>query len=234
MMRRNNMARLRVLWLFAALCTFLTVRAQDAAVYKSPRRTLQLGFDYGHFKPQGGPSLHSDLGGARALGSSFWVYKPSDQRFKLGIDVMWLDFDYCHYQVNMTTFQGGVVHYDFHQGALGVQAGLGGDFHLTRDWRAHIRVAYNPAFACEYVDDDLNVAFASSLAAGLFVTWRHVGLGLDMKFGKGRFKNVDPDDDSDVPEVDNEYTVSLPGTVRGSERMPVHLSMLRASLVFTF
>ena len=162
------------------------------------------------------------------------------QRFKLGIDFGWLDLDYNYFKVKMISEQGGYFRYTFHQGNIGVLAGLGADFHITKSLRIHGRVCYNPALSCDYINEEINYGFASCFATGLMLTWKHIGLGIDFKFGKSKYKNMDSVDDVDDEDYENDeiYNESngleLPGTFGSRESTKVNLFSVRSSIVFTF
>ena len=209
-------------------------------IYKAPKKYLQAAFNYGKFEQEGFPSLHSDLGGSLTLSQSLWFLKPRSQRFKLGIDFGWLDLDYNYFKVKMISEQGGYFRYTFHQGNIGVLAGLGADFHITKSLRIHGRVCYNPALSCDYINEEINYGFASCFATGLMLTWKHIGLGIDFKFGKSKYKNMDSVDDVDDEDYENDeiYNESngleLPGTFGSRESTKVNLFSVRSSIVFTF
>ena len=226
-------------WLIFVIAFMITLGSagQDSFTYKAPKKYLQAAFNYGKFEQEGFPSLHSDLGGSLTLSQSLWFLKPRSQRFKLGIDFGWLDLDYNYFKVKMISEQGGYFRYTFHQGNIGVLAGLGADFHITKSLRIHGRVCYNPALSCDYINEEINYGFASCFATGLMLTWKHIGLGIDFKFGKSKYKNMDSVDDEDYEndEIYNESNgLELPGTFGSRESTKVNLFSVRSSLVFTF
>ena len=227
-------------WLIFVIAFMITLGSagQDSFTYKAPKKYLQAAFNYGKFEQEGFPSLHSDLGGSLTLSQSLWFLKPRSQRFKLGIDFGWLDYNY--FKVKMISEQGGYFRYTFHQGNIGVLAGLGADFHITKSLRIHGRVCYNPALSCDYINEEINYGFASCFATGLMLTWKHIGLGIDFKFGKSKYKNMDSIDDVDDEDYENDeiYNESngleLPGTFGSRESTKVNLFSVRSSIVFTF
>ena len=229
-------------WLIFVIAFMITLGSagQDSFTYKAPKKYLQAAFNYGKFEQEGFPSLHSDLGGSLTLSQSLWFLKPRSQRFKLGIDFGWLDLDYNYFKVKMISEQGGYFRYTFHQGNIGVLAGLGADFHITKSLRIHGRVCYNPALSCDYINEEINYGFASCYATGLMLTWKHIGLGIDFKFGKSKYKNMDSVDDVDDEDYENDeiYNESngleLPGTFGSRESTKVNLFSVRSSIVFTF
>ena len=226
-------------WLIFVIAFMITLGSagQDSFTYKAPKKYLQAAFNYGKFEQEGFPSLHSDLGGSLTLSQSLWFLKPRSQRFKLGIDFGWLDLDYNYFTVKMISEQGGYFRYTFHQGNIGVLAGLGADFHITKSLRIHGRVCYNPALSCDYINEEINYGFASCFATGLMLTWKHIGLGIDFKFGKSKYKNMDSVDDEDYEndEIYNESNgLELPGTFGSRESTKVNLFSVRSSIVFTF
>ena len=218
-------------WLIFVIAFMITLGSagQDSFTYRAPKKYLQAAFNYGKFEQEGFPSLHSDLGGSLTLSQSLWFLKPRSQRFKLGIDFGWLDLDYNYFKVKMISEQGGYFRYTFHQGNIGVLAGLGADFHITKSLRIHGRVCYNPALSCDYINEEINYGFASCFATGLMLTWKHIGLGIDFKFGKSKYKNMDSVDDVDDEDYENDeiYNESngleLPGTFGSRESTKVNL-----------
>lgn len=229
------MKRLRAIAIGLLILASLGAKAQSKDVYRSPKTSVWVGFNSGHYKQDGYPSLKSNIGGSVMLNSSFWIIKPGNQRFKLGIEAGWLDLNYYDYKVNMQTFEGGVYRYKFQQFDLGMQAGLCADYHITRDIRLHARACYNPAYSGIKVKDDLNYAFANYGTAGISISWKHFGVGFDVKFGKAKYKNIDYEegDEGHIVEGD-EMGSTVPGTINGGEKLPVKLTSLRTSIVFSF
>ena len=228
------MKKLNAIALALFLMTSLGIKAQNADLYRSPKLSILAGFNYGHYKQEGYPSLKSNLGGSLSLYNSFWIVKPGTQRFKLGIEAGWIDVDYYDYKVNMQTFEGAVYRYNFQQFDIGMQAGLCADFHITRDIRLHARACYNPALSGIKIKDDLNYAFANYGVAGISVSWKHFGVGLDMKFGKAKYKNIDYEEGDENYIVDDENGTTVPGTINGGGKLSVKLTSLRTSIVFSF
>ena len=219
--------------LIAAVCN-----AQDSFTYKAPKRYLQVSFNYSKFEQEGFPSLHSDVGGSLTLSQSIWLLKPRSQRFKLGIDLGWIDLDYSNYKVKIKPEYGGYYRYTFHQGNIGILAGLGADIHLTRDFRLHGRACYNPALSADYINEEFNYGFASCIATGLMLTWKHIGLCIDFKFGKSKYKSIDDSGEEDYENDETYYEsnggLELPGSLGNKQSAKVNLFSVRSSIVFTF
>lgn len=228
------MRKISIIAIILSAIASLGVKAQNADVYRSPKLTILAGFNSSHYKQECYPSLKSNLGGSLTLYNSFWIVKPGTQRFKLGIEAGWIDVDYCDYKVNMQTFEGAVYRYKFQQFDVGMLAGLCADFHITRDIRLHARACYNPALSGIKIKDDLNYAFANYGTAGISISWKHFGVGFDMKFGKAKYKNIDYEEGDEDYIVDDGNTSTVPGAINSGDKLPVKLTSLRTSIVFSF
>ena len=82
------MKRLRAIAIGLLILASLGAKAQSKDVYRSPKTSIWVGFNSGHYKQDGYPSLKSNIGGSVMLNSSFWIIKPGNQRFKLGIEAV--------------------------------------------------------------------------------------------------------------------------------------------------
>lgn len=227
---------LRKLTISIALIISFGIGAQNPETFKSPKKYLQIGFNFGKFEQEGLAPLHSDIGASLTMFHSFWILKPGTQRFKLGIEASWCDFDYNRYKVNMASEQDGSLSYTFHQGNIGAQIGLGVDFHFNRNLRLHARSCYNPAFSAMYIDDEFKYAFANCISSGLILTWKRIGVGVDFKFGKAKYKNLNfVYNYDDEEEFDEEFDeTQQPSSTGNNERIPVKLFNIKTSLVFNF
>ncbi len=152
---------LRKFTISIALLISFGIGAQNPETFKSPKKYLQIGFNFGKFEQEGLAPLHSDIGASLTMFHSFWILKPGTQRFKLGIEASWCDFDYNRYKVNMASEQDGSHSYTFHQGNIGAQIGLGVDFHFN-----HNAVATTPHFRLCILTTNLNTLLPIAFPLG--------------------------------------------------------------------
>lgn len=204
--------------------------------YTAPSKSIQLSFDYAKFSQKGFPALKSDFGFAFSVYHSYWLWKPRSHRFQLGIDVAWTDINYYNYKINLRTFDGYTTRYTMHSGDIGLQVGCGVNFNITRDIRLHARACYNPAFAGLYNNDSFQGAFANYGVAGVSLSWKHIGLGIDARFGGAKYKDVVADIIGEEEDDDSigDPVINRPGSSADGSRISTKLFSLRTSLVFTF
>lgn len=226
--------------LFALILALLLgsshTQAQDDQHYTAPSKSIQFGFNYGSYRQQGYPNLKSDYGFSLTAYHSYWLYKPGNGRFRLGIDVAWVDLNYYNYKVNTTTLDGMTFHTSFHQGDIGIQGGIGMNFNITRDVRLHFRTCYNPAFSGIIQSSKIHGAFGNYGLCGLQLTWKHIGLGIDFRYGSAKYKNfsIFEDDENESYAEDADINVTVPGTVETSGHIKTKLFSIRSNIVFNF
>ena len=83
-----------------------------------------------------------------------------------------------------------------------------------------------------YINDDFKYAFANCISSGLMLTWKRIGVGVDFKFGKAKYKNLNFVNEYDDEEEFDE--TQLPSSTGNNERIPVKLFNIKTSLVFNF
>ncbi len=68
------------------------------------------------------------------------------------------------------------------------------------------------------------------------LTWKRIGVGVDFKFGKAKYKNLNfVYNYDDEEEFDEEFDeTQLPSSTGNNERIPVKLFNIKTSLVFNF
>lgn len=216
------------------LTCVLNTTAQDTQRYTAPTNTVQLGFNHGSYRQEGYPNLKSDFGFSFTTYHSYWLFKPGNHRCQLGIDVGWLDINYFNYKVNTRTLDGLLIHNTFHQGDIGIQGGLGINFNITRDIRLHVRVCYNPSFSGIMQSSKLHGAFGNYALAGLQLTWKRIGLGVDARFGAAKYKKISLFEDDEDYDHGEDLGLTTPGVAQSDRHIKTNLVSLRSCIVFNF
>lgn len=234
-MRLRLAATLRMGCVSVAIFAACAAHGQDDG-FKVKAGATSIGFVQTTMKQDGLPDLKSNWGLSLTKSHSYYIGKPlAGGRLRLGVDVAFTDINYTNYKIDWR-FPTDYWEYaspddnewpsTIHELEIGIQAGLGVNYSITRLLNLHATARYVPCFAGMYDGDDFSGAFGNFGVAGLTVNYGMIGLGLEYRFGGAKYKSL-----LSLSDLDSEEGES----VRDSDRkIKTTFSGLRALVVLHF
>ena len=179
-------------WLIAAawLLTSVAASAQEPEAWRP--KYVNLSFvsqklDFGE-----GEKLKSRFGAAFTTGRSYYLHKkPVAGMIRFGIDATWIDLSYANYSREETYDDGygtEIEKLTAHQAEIGMQVGPSVTVRPLRKLQAHLYFRFAPSFAGLYDGDAFRGNYASFFVTGLSVSYGVIGLGIEKRWGKCRYK----------------------------------------------
>lgn len=220
----------------AAIAMLIGCAAQaEPGEFKVKTGGTSIGFVQTTMKQDGLPDLKSNWGVSLTKSKSYYIGKPMvGGRLRLGVDVAFTDINYTNYKIDWrfpTDYweYGSPDNFDrpttIHEFEIGIQAGLGVNYSITRLLNLHATARYVPCFAGMYDGDDFSGAFGNFGVAGLTVNYGMIGLGIEYRFGRAKYKSlVSLSDDDEYDE----------GWRDSDRKIKTTFSGLRALVVFHF
>ena len=140
----------------------------------------------------GGGELKSDFGAAIVWGKTYYLHKkPVAGMIRFGIDATWIDLSYANYSREETYDDGygtEIEKLTAHQAEIGMQVGPSVTVRPLRKLQAHLYFRFAPSFAGLYDGDAFRGNYASFFVTGLSVSYGVIGLGIEKRWGKCRYK----------------------------------------------
>ncbi|MCD8266204.1 MAG: hypothetical protein LUC33_03520 [Prevotellaceae bacterium] len=207
---------------------------------------------------QGLLSVKSNYGLSLSVGRTFYVTKPLLNILRVGIDATWIDLSYRNYDApyydpydsydylgryysNTRSYWDYGDYYEddddeklsIHELGIGVQFGPSITINPVKQLDIHAYLRYAPTFAAFYYTDGIfRGGYGSFWTAGLSVTYRFIGLGIEGKFGRTKVGNIIEDDDDDDEDYGyGGYSVS---SSNWSKKMKTLTNGFRIYLAFRF
>lgn len=197
--------------------------------YQPVTSFTNLGFINTRMRQDGFPKLKSNFGLSLEKGHSYYLWKPMNGRLGLGIDAVWTALNYTNYKINMLTQSGDMDNYSIHEMEVGLQAGLGVNFCITKHLGVHLSGRYFPCYSMLYDGDRFQGAFGNFGIASLSVNYRFIGLGIEARFGRAKYKNIL---DLDPEDYDLDYDEGAP--IEGNKKIKTTFTGFCAFVVFHF
>lgn len=178
---------------------------------KARKKFLQIGYNYNTFNRKDGAELKNDIGLSLTWGKSYYLHKPINGRWRIGLDWAWTDITYTNYKVsyvyaddNATQSYDDENNYadthpytrtDMHGVDIGMQVGPSVTCSIDKHLQVHAYVRYAPALSVFYDGENFQGGFGNFFVVGANVSWRFIGLGIEGRFGSATYKNLDEDDE---------------------------------------
>lgn len=135
---------------------------------------------------------------------------------KFGIDATWIDLTYTNYDVKYITYWDEKK-YQIHEAEFAMQVGPSITINPISKLSILGYFRYAPSYSCYYANEKFGGAYASYWVGGCSVSYDIIGLGIETRFGNGKFDNILPIGDSEL-----------------SGKVPVNTNGFRAFLTFKF
>lgn len=168
----------RLFLLFAALMAFTAVEAQN--------RYMNISFLNTELKQADFPNLKSNYGASFTYGR---IYRLLGYNFRLGLDVTWFDLSYSNYKIKHITPES-TDNYNYHQGEIAMHIGPSLTWIPFERMRLHGYFRYAPTYSALYDEDSLYGNYVTMFVGGASITFGHVGIGAEYRFGEGTYKNI--------------------------------------------
>ena len=108
---------------------------------------------------------------------------------KFGLDWTWMDINYAKSTWNtIDSSTKEVSSAAMHQAEIGMQVGPSVTVRPLRKLQAHLYFRFAPSFAGLYDGDAFRGNYASFFVTGLSVSYGVIGLGIEKRWGKCRYK----------------------------------------------
>lgn len=225
----------KILFLLTVFVGIVSVSAQSGESFKAPTKFTNIAFVNTTMKQSGFPDLKSNWGVSLTNGHSYYLHKPINGRLRFGIDVAWIDVNYQNYKVEMLTWEGFQEDFTIQEVELGLQLGAGAHYSFNNRMGVHASVRYNPCYSMLYRGDDFQGSFGNFLVAGVSVHYRFIGLGIEGRFGKAKYKSyLDPDNEDDDSDGSG-YDAPAHGAAAGKDgKISSKFAGFRAYVSFAF
>lgn len=228
---------LHVMLLCTAIMAFAADDESASQQFYTPKKQMSVGYDMAQMKQDVFPALNNYIGVSYTVYKSYYLFKPFKQRLKIGIDVAWADLHYANYKINYHTVDGLDLRYSYHTADVGVQVGIGLNVNLSRNWNLHARACYNPTLLGALQQMDIRGAFAHFGTAGLTITYKHIGVGLGIRFGNPAYRKFDLGllDEEDISNSeDSDVFGQFPGMASEQDIIRFKNFQLNAAFIYAF
>ena len=210
------MGKIKFLFLLLLLSP-IYAHSQTDDGYWTKRNYFNIGFVNTTMEQDGMPKINSNYGASLTFGKTFYLHKKAVANLiKFGIDATWFDLTYTNYDVKHITYWEEKK-YQVHEAEFAMQVGPS----LTVNPISKLNILgyfrYAPSYSCYYANEKFGGSYASYWVGGCSVSYSVIGLGIEARFGNGKFNNVLPI-----------------GSDESSGRTPVHTSGFRTYLTFKF
>ena len=174
---------------------------------------VNIGYSYMNMELPGMESLKPYYGLNLSVGRTFFY---GTERYaelvRFGLDVVWFDVNYNNYCLELVSPAGSEDVY-YHQTDVAVRIGPSATFDFTNDMALNGYVHYAPSASLLYADDSAYWSYGSFCVAGLSLSYKRVGLGLEYRYGSSKYKDftgaVAGDDVADDKTVHSGFRASL-------------------------
>lgn len=181
------------------------------------RKYFNIGFVNTTMEQDGMPKLKSNYGASFTLGKTFYLHKKAVANLmKFGIDATWLDLTYTNYDVRYITYWDEKK-YQIHETEFAMQVGPSITINPIPKLSILGYFHYAPSYSCYYANEKFGGSYASYWVGGCSVAYDIIGLGIETRFGNGKFDNILPIGDSE-----------------SSGKVSVNTNGFRAFLIFKF
>ena len=119
--------------------------------------------------------------------------------FSIGFDASWLELNYANYKPRLHNY-GIVEEKTYHQGEIGVQAGLSATLTPTDEFSSTIYIRYAPSFDMLHRDKTLYGGYGNYLVAGLSLYYGQFGIGGDFRYGNCTYSRLGSNKDDNLTE----------------------------------
>ena len=214
--QKTSMGKIKFLFLLLLLSP-IYAHSQTDDGYSTKRKYFNIGFVNTTMEQDGMPKIKSNYGASLTFGKTFYLHKKAVANLiKFGIDATWFDLTYTNYDVKHITYWEEKK-YQVHEAEFAMQVGPS----LTVNPISKLNILgyfrYAPSYSCYYANEKFGGSYASYWVGGCSVSYSVIGLGIEARFGNGKFNNVLPI-----------------GSDESSGRTPVHTSGFRTYLTFKF
>jgi hypothetical protein len=228
---------LHIMLLCTAMMASAAENSSETQQFYTPQKQMSIGVDLAQMKQDAFPIFNNYIGVSYTTYKSFYLFKPFRQRLKIGIDVAWVDLHYANYKINYHNVDGLELRYSYYTADIGVQIGLGLNVNLSPNWNLHARACYNPTLLGALQQMNIRGAFAHFGTAGLTLAYKHIGVGLGVRFGNPAYRKFDLGllDEEDISNSeDSDIFGPLPGMASEQNIIRFKNFQLNVALIYTF
>ena len=177
--------------------------------------------------------MDSEWGVSFTTGRTYFLHKtPILNLIKFGIDATWFDIDYSQYTVKQIidldqTDKETMYHLD-----LGMQVGPSVTLNPVSKMNVAAYFRYAPTLSGMYFDENGYYGYGSYFVSGLSVSYKHIGLGIERKWGDCKFNTINVDEDNVDYEDEHASIDDMVTTKKGKDKS--QFGALRVYVTFRF
>lgn len=185
-------------------------------------------------------SIKSEFGAAFTAGRTYYLHRtPILRMIRIGLDATWFDINYANYKQKW--FDGndfsdrgndffddeeidddGEIKNTIHKGEIGLHVGPSVTVNPLGKLGVHVYFRYAPTFAMMYNDGAFRGNYVSMFVTGASVSYGIIGVGIEKRWGTGKYKTLFGGDD--LSDLFGDYISTGP--------MKIKTSGMRAYLSF--
>lgn len=196
------MKKLLFIAMTLALACVSSASAQSDYDFWKHKSPIRLGYTFQTLEYEDGAELEQKMGFNLSKNWSIYLHKkPIADRIKFAID-LGLSTNYVKYDESdewKEAFRDehedildgeDVPELGIHQVDLGVAIGPSITVRPFGDWRLNAYFHVTPAGSILINDDEVSASFVPFLDYGIEASWRWLGVGVEMRQGKGKYKDM--------------------------------------------
>ena len=165
-------------------------KIQSGEDYKQRNNYVHVGFMVSDMTQKDVQTLKNYVGATVSVGRTFSPYAfYLNDVCCFGIDATWLDFEYTSYKVEYH-YPASIVKDNYGQFDFGVQVGPSFIIEPSRTFRIHAYCRYAPTYSLFCMNDDNYGSFGHFVVAGLNLSYRVVGVGVEGRWGVCNYSDL--------------------------------------------
>lgn len=177
------------------------------------KKFLSIGYVNQTLSPNYGDDLKGSFGVSLVSGRTIYLHKkPLWNRVKFAID-LGCDINYTKYKDYDEEYNGYYEDEEtpslisgMHQCDIGFVIGPSITVNPVGDLRVSAYFRFVPSYSMLIIDDEVNGSYVSFFTYGGEVSWKAIGIGVEGRFGNGKYGAIMSDDD--VSDIKQKYSTT--------------------------
>ncbi len=222
-----------------------SVSAQSSYNFWKHKSPYRLGYTFQTLEYENGVELEQKMGFNFSKNWSIYLHKkPIADRIKFAID-LGTSANYVKYETNDAweeafkddyedmIGEGNIPEFGIHQIDLGIAIGPSITVRPFGDWRLNAYFHVTPSASVFINDDEVSTSFVPFLDYGIEASWRWIGVGVEMRQGKGKYKDMTSKIVEDI--IPDDVTNNIPdGLLESDEKIKLKTKAVRVYLSIRF